>query len=255
MNTIEFNVTTATGNDIVQVRISATDDLSGVQDYIQCNLYNPDNNDIGTVGVYYNPVSGFHEGEFTINEYWSMGDYYIGVVYLYDNAGNGGGLYNNTDYSTPIVTILGTTEDIVPPTLISIDFNEINPSLNSILTILISADDDLSGIKSIQCQIYGPDNDLSATVNILFNESTGLYEGYLSISESWAAGDYVVQKITMIDNAGNQIVLENENDYTSPVFHIDEEGNASFNIPGYSLVSFLIFLGLSSFLISKKQTL
>ncbi|MEM2569530.1 MAG: hypothetical protein QXT67_06305, partial [Candidatus Bathyarchaeia archaeon] len=102
-------------------------------------------------------------------------------------------------------------EDKTPPSIIEIrrqPEGDIEP--NQPVKILVNATDDLSGVKRVILSYCIGDSPSWTDIVMSFNATSGLYEGIIQVEQ---ANVIVRYKVTVYDNAENQIVDDNNEQY------------------------------------------
>lgn len=102
-------------------------------------------------------------------------------------------------------------EDKTPPSIIEIrrqPEGDIEP--NQPVKILVNATDDLSGVKWVILSYCIGDSPSWTDIVMSFNATSGLYEGIIQVEQ---ANVIVRYKVTVYDNAENQIVDDNNEQY------------------------------------------
>ena len=207
---IEFSPSSATNGEVVSVIIDANDDVSGI-DRIQIDILNPEGGQQITV---FKSLSSWtdlgnnrYSSDITINEFAISGDWYVSAVYIHDIAGNM--FYESfTSTNSPyILSVTSTTPDTTPPTFSGIEFSPSSATNGEVVSVIIDANDDVSGIDRIQIDILNPEGGQQITVFKSLSSWTDLgnnrYSSDITINEFAISGDWYVSAVYIHDIAGN----------------------------------------------------
>ena len=209
---IEFSPSSATNGEVVTVIIEANDDVSGI-DRIQIDILNPEGGQQITV---FSSLSNWtdlgnnrYSRDITINEFAISGDWYVGAVFIHDIAGNMLSESFTSTNSPYILSVTSTTPDTTPPTFSSIEFSPSSATNGEVVTVIIEANDDVSGIDRIQIDILNPEGGQQITVFSSLSNWTDLgnnrYSRDITINEFAISGDWYVGAVFIHDIAGNML--------------------------------------------------
>jgi len=199
---VYLNATVATPGDLVKILVNATDDDSGIQ-YVSVSFCNPDGNDLLIGSLSYNIITTFYEVLVEINPHWLNGDYYIQSVSASDVAGNYVQEDHPDDFTSPILTVSGTTPDTNPPELHSLVFDRENATSYKTVLILANITDDASGIQNAEARIMNPAMEPLFYITLHLNSTSGLFEGSFEVNPYWMIGNYFIEHFMCGDTADN----------------------------------------------------
>ena len=212
LNNITFNPASAKSGDNVSVIVEAQDDLSGLN-YIQLSISNPSNQQ--TASLYGSPVytwtnteENHYSQSFTIQENVLGGDWYVDYVILIDVVGNRFIKSYTAENSPATFNVTGTNLDTTPPTLSSITFDPASANTGDTVSVIVEAQDDLSGLSYMQVTIVNPSNEQRAVVSNAVSDWTNIggnrYSHEFIVYEYDAGGEWYVNSVAITDFAGNQ---------------------------------------------------
>jgi len=178
----------------------------------------------------YNSESGLWETTFTIDNNWENGKYMIDYLYysssdrtmdpyngIFYNRENPNSAYygkvneHNTIMNNMEFTVYGTDADITKPVIdgstLTVSDRQVIPGDRVKYAIKVTDD---RAVKRVEAQIYYASASYTYKyVNMEYNDSTGLYEGYLNIDEDLPVGLWYVNHIYAVDENSNGKFLYN----------------------------------------------
>ncbi|MCE7735458.1 MAG: hypothetical protein GPJ54_11310 [Candidatus Heimdallarchaeota archaeon] len=119
-----------------------------------------------------------------------------------------------------IINPVNAVEDTTPPTLSYLGFNKPVVNAGDKVTVLVGANDDLSGLSHIEVGFADPMGTWKAQPFPTYNSSSGFYEADILIDQFWLSGTYYIAFVYTVDNAGNSAYLYNATDFTSPTVDV-----------------------------------
>jgi len=219
---------TTTTRDIL-ISIDATDDLSCVKS-MTCKVESPtEQSNPGTGGevedVYfsYNSSTSMWQGYVSFDYGAETDDWMINTIVIEDYAGNSRTYERLTAVSTtnycensiatlfPYIIITVTPSvDVTAPFMAGLYVNPVDTGTTRDITISIDAIDEFSGAAGITCIVESPLEQLNGggtnpliNVTLTYNSSSELWEGIASIPAGAEIGSWMINNITIDDNAGN----------------------------------------------------
>jgi hypothetical protein len=226
IDNVAFSTASATVGQTFWLYVYAHDDISDVDD-VRIVLLRPDEITVGFIVMNYNANTVRWETSFTVGQYWAMGDFSVSTIAITDTAENYQGYTDGSGYTSPIITIYGTTPDPNPPELheLFISHDLYTPtgipiySQGELMNIFANITDDVSGVKSpIQIRIDKlPSEYIGFTSLSTYNSTTGLWEGSYRVGD-FAFGEYVLQQVHLYDNVDNYVRLDHPTDYIGPTW-------------------------------------
>lgn len=233
LSNITFDPASANTGDTVSVIVETEDDLSGLN-LIRLTISNP-LEQIRSILHY--PVSYWtniggnqYRYEFTVYEHDVGGEWYVNSVSISDIVGNQFSEDYFAEDSPYIFNITATDPDTASPTLNNITFNPASAKSGDNVSVIVEAQDDLSGLNYIQLSISNPSNQQTASlygspVYTWTNTEENHYSQSFTIQENALGGDWYVDYVILIDVVGNQFIKS----YTA------ENSPATFNVTGTNL--------------------
>ncbi len=226
--------TNITASGSLEVIISGTDDISGIN-YGHVRFYCKETGRSLSTSVYPTywdseegrelpyPDGNFH-GKLTANQYLESGTFVLEYISLTDHAGNSQSYYSDPygsdipipDFVTQRTLILtaGDNPDSTPPVLTGMTVTTAKITAPGTLEVIMSATDDVSGInyghvryycketgKSISSSVYPTYWDSDAGKELPYPD--GNLHGTLSVNQYLESGTFVLDYISLTDYAGN----------------------------------------------------
>jgi len=199
--------------DTVLVQITASDDLSGVQDYVTAFLFSPTGAQqvyAGLVRIAGTPQNGTWAGGFVIPRFSEAGDWQLRLS-PYD-AVNNGHVYLPAELAalgfqhTVSVT---SVPDMTAPTLLSVSINPTAVDVTSqpdTVRVQVALSDDLSGVQDyVTSFLYSPSGAQSVYAGLVRVSGTaedGVWSGDFLIPAFSEAGDWEL-RLSPYDAVGN----------------------------------------------------
>jgi len=223
---ITVDKTTAGPGDEVNISISASDADTGIN-YATVMYTSPSG--ASTKAVTILPDSnGSLTDSVTVGQYDEAGSWMVASVTLCDNAGNTLYVFNTEVGDTPVAddpsfviqdlsagdfTISGTTPDTTAPTFgsIKLDYNIIPMGGDAYLTI--KGSDSQSGLSGA-ILLYRSPSQTDSNIVILLPDSNGDLRADIPTADLTELGQWKVDSLLLIDNAGNYIDMYNIDFYT-----------------------------------------
>lgn len=210
-------VDTSTGPALVSVNFTATDDLSGVS-YIELSFVSPSGTVSHRASAKFEPRQSIATSiTVPFPRFSEPGRWLLGTLFLTDAAGNtvlldakgiadrglrtGVDLRSETDIQTPELISLRFTPDVID-----------TRQGEATVTIGFQAQDDLSGIKSIEAAFVSPSNSLSYRGSTEFYPPVKEANGSLQVTfpKGSELGVWSLSTVTVNDGAGNTLVLNRD---------------------------------------------
>lgn len=239
VDAITFEKEQVQAGDFTKITVSASDD-TGVE-WITLGLYNPSGRGYDHVTDFVKTEDGTFEATWWVPQFTDPGEWKVDWVYAGDAAGN---QYNWDDYmggypaSFGTIQVLNDSPDTTPPTVSGIQF--LNESVNTGQenTILIEAEDDLSGINILY---VGLTNEFGQTISVdsSYQNEDGTWTGSFVIPSYIKNSTFKVLNVITQDHAGNSDQLFYEEEYPSEfgTFNVVND-NEDMNAPVVQSVMF-----------------
>ena len=233
LSNITFDPASANTGDTVSVIVETEDDLSGLN-LIRLTISNPL---VQIRSILHYPVSYWtniggnqYRYEFTVYEHDVGGEWYVNSVSISDIVGNRFSEDYFAEDSPYTFNITATDPDTASPTLNNITFNPASAKSGDNVSVIVEAQDDLSGLNYIQLSISNPSNQQTASlygspVYTWTNTEENHYSQSFTIQENALGGDWYVDYVILIDVVGNRFIKS----YTA------ENSPATFNVTGTNL--------------------
>ncbi|MHA2277474.1 MAG: hypothetical protein ACXAC2_16980, partial [Candidatus Kariarchaeaceae archaeon] len=220
-NWVQFDRPSANVDEIVTILVSASDSISGLN-FGYAYLDSPNNTQgISFPSIYleYNPTSGYLEGSFEVLIYWPA-DLYITQVHISDIVGNRLDVFNNTNYSSPILKTYGNVIDVSPPILHSVWFDKTNAYEYEPITVFATITDDLSGVDNVYANFW-IDNQYYRGMYLYFDTETGSYRGEISFYPGEL--NMTLREVYVYDYVYNYFSYNETHFSTSPIYSLGED--------------------------------
>ena len=210
-NGVEFSPSSAANGDVISVIVDALDDTSGI-DRIQIDIRNPEGEQLtsafSSLSNWTDLGNNRYSYDVTINEFAISGDWYVSAVYIYDIAGNKFSDSFTSTNSPYILSVTSTTPDVTPPTFNGVEFSPSSAANGDVISVIVDALDDTSGIDRIQIDIRNPEGEqLTSAFSSLSNWTdlgNNRYSYDVTINEFAISGDWYVSAVYIYDIAGNK---------------------------------------------------
>ena len=202
VNSIDFNTKSATTGDIVKISIKITDNVEVGRAVIQ--LINYDTGKIiGWTNLTYNETTGLYEYSLEITDDIPNGHWYIDNIQAYDAANNASmESFKRNEYG---FIVKDTKADSESPVIDvnSIDFNTKSATTGDIVKISIKITDNVEVGRAVIQLINYDTGKIIGWTNLTYNETTGLYEYSLEITDDIPNGHWYIDNIQAYDAANN----------------------------------------------------
>ena len=202
VNSIDFNTKSATTGDIVKISIKITDNVDVDRAVIQ--LINYDTGKIiGWTNLTYNETTGLYEYSLEITDDISNGHWYIDNIQAYDAANNASmESFKRNEYG---FIVKDTKADSESPVIDvnSIDFNTKSATTGDIVKISIKITDNVDVDRAVIQLINYDTGKIIGWTNLTYNETTGLYEYSLEITDDIPNGHWYIDNIQAYDATNN----------------------------------------------------
>ena len=237
VNSLTINNTNFKYDDIINISLSASDDVSGIKSI--CLNYEDSTSD-ETFRLYaeYDDVSKKYICSYPIGYNTKPGNYTLYNIGLDDNANNLIYVYSSdNNWSNMNFTITNDMYDVTAPTLdlSSLKINKKEFNSNEIANISLKATDDCTGISSIQLHYQSSKYYNTKFIDMTYNSATDEFEGSFTINKYEKNDNWSIDYITLSDKAGNNIFMSPSNyDFTSLSFSIindNEDTTAPVIVP------------------------
>ena len=202
VNSIDFNTKSATTGDTVKISIKITDNVEVGRAVIQ--LINYDTGKIiGWTNLTYNETTGLYEYSLEITDDISNGHWYIDNIQAYDAANNASmESFKRNEYG---FIVKDTKADSESPVIDvnSIDFNTKSATTGDTVKISIKITDNVEVGRAVIQLINYDTGKIIGWTNLTYNETTGLYEYSLEITDDISNGHWYIDNIQAYDAANN----------------------------------------------------
>ena len=210
-NGVEFSPSSAANGDVISVIVDALDDTSGI-DRIQIDIRNPEGEQrtsaFSSLSNWTDLGNNRYSYDVTINEFAISGDWYVSAVYIYDIAGNEFSDSFTSTNSPYILSVTSTTPDVTPPIFNGVEFSPSSAANGDVISVIVDALDDTSGIDRIQIDIRNPEGEQRTSAFSSLSNWTDLgnnrYSYDVTINEFAISGDWYVSAVYIYDIAGNE---------------------------------------------------
>jgi Bacterial Ig domain len=239
VDAITFEKEQVQAGDFTKVTVSASDD-TGVE-WVTLGLYNPTGRGYDYVTDFVRTEDGTFEATWWVPQFTDPGEWKVDWVYAGDAAGN---QYNWDDYMGEYpahfdtIQVLNGSPDYTAPTVSSIQFLNESVEAGQENTIMIEAEDDLSGINILY---VGLRNEFGQTLSVdsSYQNEDGSWTGSFAIPSYIKNSTFKVLNVITQDKAGNSDQLFYEEEYPSAfgTFTV-VNNNEDVNAPAIQSVTF-----------------
>ena len=202
VSSVKLSTKSATTGDTVKISIKITDNVDVDRAVIQ--LINYDTGKIiGWTNLTYNETTGLYEYSLEITDDISNGHWYIDNIQAYDAANNASmESFKRNEYG---FIVKDTKADSESPVIDvnSIDFNTKSATTGDIVKISIKITDNVEVGRAVIQLINYDTGKIIGWTNLTYNETTGLYEYSLEITDDIPNGHWYIDNIQAYDAANN----------------------------------------------------
>ena len=232
VSSVKLSTKSATTGDTVKISIKITDNVDVDRAVIQ--LINYDTGKIiGWTNLTYNETTGLYEYSLEITDDISNGHWYIDNIQAYDAANNASmESFKRNEYG---FIVKDTKADSESPVIDvnSIDFNTKSATTGDIVKISIKITDNVEVGRAVIQLINYDTGKIIGWTNLTYNETTGLYEYSLEITDDIPNGHWYIDNIQAYDATNNAsmesfkrneygfIVKDTKADSESPVIDVN----------------------------------
>ena len=202
VNSIDFNTKSATTGDTVKISIKITDNVEVGRAVIQ--LINYDTGKIiGWTNLTYNETTGLYEYSLEITDDIPNGHWYIDNIQAYDATNNASmESFKRNEYGFIVKDTKADSESSVID-VNSIDFNTKSATTGDTVKISIKITDNVEVGRAVIQLINYDTGKIIGWTNLTYNETTGLYEYSLEITDDISNGHWYIDNIQAYDAANN----------------------------------------------------
>ena len=202
VSSVKLSTKSATTGDTVKISIKITDNVDVDRAVIQ--LINYDTGKIiGWTNLTYNETTGLYEYSLEITDDIPNGHWYIDNIQAYDAANNASmESFKRNEYG---FIVKDTKADSESPVIDvnSIDFNTKSATTGDIVKISIKITDNVEVGRAVIQLINYDTGKIIGWTNLTYNETTGLYEYSLEITDDIPNGHWYIDNIQAYDAANN----------------------------------------------------
>ncbi|MBV1709171.1 MAG: bacterial Ig-like domain-containing protein [Erysipelothrix sp.] len=230
-------------NDIVEFKVDAVDDVSGVDRLLVTYL-------VGNSTVEFDVAlvaqsDGTYIGRTRIKDYHPSGIWYVTKFILVDKAGNKY-IKQTTDPTSGLtmfdhlrLTVERTTHDQFAPMLTNIQVTDKTLGKGDVLEILADASDDFSGVLKFEIIVSAKTISVERKIT-MFKTDSGQYVGQMSITDNIVADFWIIKSVELVDVAGNVRIIQNErlsNPNNHEIRNFDEQNFVVRGLASIQLIS------------------
>lgn len=200
---IAFSKTIATNNETIAVNLIVEDEISGIAE-IALQIRNPYGSQTQYLGNFSNAGANNYSQSFTVPDNAVSGNWFVYFVYLKDHSGNLYTKIHTTADSPATFQVNSTNEDLNAPSLNGISFSKTIVANAETIDVMVSTEDDKTGIQEIMMQIKNPLNNQTQYLggfNATSQEHT--YSQTLVLPYFAVSGTWYVYFVYVKDGAGN----------------------------------------------------
>ena len=202
VSSVKLSTKSATTGDTVKISIKIKDNVGVNRAFIQ--LINYDTGKIiGWTNLTYNETTGLYEYSLEITDDIPNGHWYIDNIQAYDAANNASmESFKRNEYG---FIVKDTKADSESPVIDvnSIDFNTKSATTGDTVKISIKITDNVEVGRAVIQLINYDTGKIIGWTNLTYNETTGLYEYSLEITDDIPNGHWYIDNIQAYDAANN----------------------------------------------------
>ena len=202
VSSVKLSTKSATTGDTVKISIKITDNVDVDRAVIQ--LINYDTGKIiGWTNLTYNETTGLYEYSLEITDDIPNGHWYIDNIQAYDATNNASmESFKRNEYG---FIVKDTKADSESPVIDvnSIDFNTKSATTGDIVKISIKITDNVEVGRAVIQLINYDTGKIIGWTNLTYNETTGLYEYSLEITDDIPNGHWYIDNIQAYDATNN----------------------------------------------------
>ncbi|MBY6037294.1 hypothetical protein KUV80_11540 [Fictibacillus nanhaiensis] len=204
VNAITFEKEQVQAGDFTKITVSASDD-TGVE-WVTLGLYNTSGRGSGQVTDFVKTENGTFEATWWVPQFTDQGEWQVSWIYAGDAAGNQSywDAFAEENYPEAFgkIQVLNKNPDYTAPTVSTIQFVNESVQAGQENTIIMEAEDDLSGINYVS---VGLKNTLGQTLFIhgIYKNENGLWTGSVLVPSYMKHATFKVWNVYVEDVAGN----------------------------------------------------
>ncbi|RFU68295.1 hypothetical protein D0469_12335, partial [Peribacillus saganii] len=224
----------------VKIIAEASDDLSGISSiYIS---YEKPSGEGRSVSLYLNTATSKYEGTINVGTYDEPGEWKLNSITLTDKKENSRTIvdtsytwesYEKMDMSPYTIKVTGVLEqtDKTSPVLNTISISTQQTKPGDTVKVVADVTDNESGVSSISASFSKPSG-RSAYAYLYYNQTTGKYEGSITIDQYDELGEWQLYYVSMWDKAENHgyvynsssvpVATTNKMDFSNCKFEVSE---------------------------------
>ncbi|WP_186759613.1 Ig-like domain-containing protein [Planococcus sp. CPCC 101016] len=202
VSNIELSPSNVVTGGKVKVTAEVTDDISGVKN-VAVYFKSPSKSSSSYSPLYYNETSGLYEGTLTVDKYAEEGKWTLYFIGVGDKAGNDKNYQPNELPNEIFYQVTNELGDKAPPVIESIEVSEQEVGAGEVVKVKANVTDDISGVKNVAVYFKSPSKSSSSYSPLYYNETSGLYEGTLTVDKYAEEGKWTLYFIGVGDKAGN----------------------------------------------------
>jgi hypothetical protein len=251
LENIEVSPNKVNVGDLVTIKASVIDDLSGVSG-ITVLYKRPSDQNIEKVSLQWDTEQNLWVGTYKILTSTIAGEWKFDSINFSDKAGNWGSKVAsdlNNAFELGFIVNNPSGGDTTPPVLKSINLNKSVVKAGESIKISVEAEDDLSGVSGVQ--IFYQVNSTRTGIGLI-KDSSGSFSAELKIHEYAESGEWIITDIYLYDQVGNSskfvskedfiaeftVLNDNPSDLTPPTFKRIEL-NKDIGLTGNSVMAYI----------------
>ena len=210
LDDITFEPSTVEAGKTFSVIVTAQDDNSGLGQ-LQVNIANAEDGQLETISA---PLTGWtaldnnqYSREHTFNQYALGGEWHVSSVHFTDVAGNAFTKSYVADTSPYKFTVTAINPDTTLPSISDITFDPTSANAGDTVSVIVQAEDDLSGIDYISVRVSNPESSrvIPVSSNLVGWEALedNRYSRAFILDESAMSGTWFISYLYIRDNANN----------------------------------------------------
>ncbi|MCR6112621.1 G5 domain-containing protein [Bacillus sp. A301a_S52] len=203
LESVEISPKEVNVGDTIKIKAKISDDFSGVR-FAHVAFKSPSEERNHSIHLNENEETGYWEGSYVVQDFDESGEWKLQYIYVIDNAGNRKN-YQPTEIETNINFIINNSNgDSTPPVLESVEISPKEVNVGDTIKIKAKISDDFSGVRFAHVAFKSPSEERNHSIHLNENEETGYWEGSYVVQDFDESGEWKLQYIYVIDNAGNR---------------------------------------------------
>ncbi|MFC0187309.1 Ig-like domain-containing protein [Fictibacillus aquaticus] len=217
---LEFSQDTMLIGRDIGFTLTAHDDYSGVKE-AQVTFISPSGTSETQSWLYAESDDSLN-GSIYVPNYSETGEWKVKSITIWDNAGNSE-TYDYTENYPADFEVLTVYEDNRAPVVTDLYFEKETVTGGDTNTVVVAAEDDLSGVDSMNLSLVSPNGQSNLNVDMVKQDSGNLWKGEFTIPQNAQSGVWKINYLNVSDSSWNAVTYYSEEDLSllSRTFTVD----------------------------------